>query len=182
MARPAAGRPPASGNWNDPFAVSGPKKTVAAREGHSDSGAGDLDNLTPVNRRHPPSPARSDDDDSFTNAKATAGTRRAAPAAKPKWKDPFTSSAAPAPAPTRAKVATRSAAPARTTVASHSAAPAPAPARRRSPPRPIKGESKGESKSESSKWDVAAHHGVAAAESPAQGRSGRWGVLKKHAH
>jgi hypothetical protein len=166
---------PASGNWNDPFAVSGPKKTVAARAAHSDSGADDLDNLTPVNRRHPPSPARSDDDDSFTNAKATAGTRRAAPAAKPKWKDPFTSSAAPAPAPTRAKVATRSAAPAHTTVASHSAAPAPAPARTTIASRePQKGES--------SKWDVAAHHGVAAAESPAQGRSGRWGVLKKHAH
>ncbi|HEY6476723.1 MAG TPA: hypothetical protein VI456_09090 [Polyangia bacterium] len=167
--RGAAGRrqtAPASGNWNDPFAARAPKKTVAAREARSDSGADDLDNLTPVNRRRAPSPARSDDDDSFTNAKATAGTRRAVPAAKPKWKDPFTSSAAPAPAPARAKVATRSPAPAaatgRTTVASR---------------EPQKGES--------SKWDVATRHSASAAESPAQGRSdrnARWGVLKKHAH
>ncbi len=166
--RNASGRrqgAPAAGNWNDPFTPpSAPKKTVAARETHGDSGADDLDNLTPVNRRRPPSPARSDDDDSFTNAKATAGTRRAAPAAKPKWKDPFTSSAAPEPAPARAKVAARSAAPtpaaARTTVASR---------------EPQKGES--------SKWDVAAHHGAAAtAESTPRAQSGRWGVLKKHAH
>jgi hypothetical protein len=155
---------PASGNWNDPFTPGTPKKTVAARETHTDSGADDLDNLTPVNRRRQPSPARSDDDDSFTNAKATAGTRRAAPAAKPKWKDPFTSSAAPEPAPARAKVATRS------------AAPTPAPARTTVASRETQ-------KGESSKWDVAAHHGApAAAESTPRAQSGRWGVLKKHAH
>jgi hypothetical protein len=151
--RSAAGRrqaAPASGNWNDPFTPSGPKKTVAARETHSDSGADDLDNLTPVNRRRAPAPARSDDDD-FRSAKATAGTRRAAPAAKPKWKDPFTESAAPAPAPARTTVATR---------------------------EPQKGES--------SKWEVAAHHNASAAADSAphaqSDRSGRWGVLKKHAH
>ncbi|HEY4395796.1 MAG TPA: hypothetical protein VGP64_17125 [Polyangia bacterium] len=151
-----------SNSWNDPFAVKGPKKTVAARASRGgDSGADDLDNMVPVNRRHPPSPARSDDDDasSFRNAKAPAGTRRAAPAAKPKWKDPFTQSEAPAPAPARAKVAARTAAPAaaRTTIATR---------------EPQKGES--------SKWELAAHHSSAAAESPTQGRSsGRWGVLKK---
>jgi hypothetical protein len=152
-----------SNSWNDPFAVKGPKKTVAARAARTDSGADDLDNMVPVNRRHPPSPARSDDDDSsFRNAKAPAGARRPAPAAKPKWKDPFTQSEAPAPAPARTKVAARTPAPtpARTTVAS------------REP-----------QKDESSKWEIAAHHNAPAAESPTQGRTGgRWGVLKKRAH
>ena len=151
-------RQPAAGSegWNDPFAVKGAKKTVAARPSHNDSGADDLDNMVPVNRRHPPSPARSDDDDAFRPAKAPAGTRRPAPAAKPKWKDPFTQSEAPAPAPARTKVAARSPAPARATVASR------------------------EEKDESSKWEVAAHHGAPAAASPTQGRSsGGWGVLKK---
>ena len=100
---------PGRGSWNDPFAT-GPKKTVAARETHrDDSGADDLDGEVPVNRRQPAAAQRrgtrdgDDDGDSFKNAKATGGTRRAAPAAKPaKWKDPFTESEAPAPAPARA--------------------------------------------------------------------------------
>ncbi len=91
-----------------------------------------------------------DDGDSFkSTAKTTGGTRRAAPAAKPaKWKDPFTESAAPAPA--RSTVATR---------------------------EPHK------QSSESSKWDVAGRHEAPAASADApRDRSGRWGVLKKHAH
>jgi hypothetical protein len=160
--RPAASD---SGDWNDPFTAKGPKKTMAARESrpsHSDSGADDLDNMVPVNRRHPPSPARSDDDAAFRPAKGPAGSRRSAPAAKPKWKDPFTQSEAPAPAPARAKVAARTPAPAsaRATIASR--------------------EPSHEDKRESSKWEVAAHHGAPAAASPTQGRSsGGWGVLKK---
>ncbi|HLK91873.1 MAG TPA: hypothetical protein VKZ18_18420 [Polyangia bacterium] len=93
-----------SGSWNDPFAASGApkKKTVAAREAHhSDSGADDLDGISAVPHRRP---ARGDDGDSDSGAKS-AGTRRAAPAAKPKWKDPFTESESTAPA--RPALATR---------------------------------------------------------------------------
>jgi hypothetical protein len=140
-------------SWNDPFA-SGPKKTVAARETHSDSGADDLDGEVSVTHRQPAATRRGardtdDDGDSFkSTAKTTGGTRRAAPAAKPaKWKDPFTESAAPAPAPARSTVATR---------------------------EPRKGES--------SKWDVAERHEAPAASDAPRDRSGRWGVLKKHAH
>jgi hypothetical protein len=160
--------------WNDPFAT-GPKKTVAARETHrDDSGADDLDGEVPVNRRQPAAAQRrgtrdgDDDGDSFKNAKATGGTRRAAPAAKPpKWKDPFTQSEAPAAAPARSTPA-RSA-PAHSTARSAPAHSTPVLATR----EPNKGES--------SKWDVAGRHEAAASAAP-QARSGRWGVLKKHAH
>jgi hypothetical protein len=140
---------PAAGNWDDPFADrSAPKKTVAARETHhhNDSGADDLDDVAPVRRR---APATRGSNDLSGNAKA-AGSRRATPAAKPKWKDPFTESAAP----------TR---PARTTLAAR---------------EPHHRES-----SESSKWEVAGRHTPAATEGETtHSRSGRWGVLKKHAH
>jgi hypothetical protein len=98
-----------------------------------------------VSRRRP-APAR-DDAAGDSSAKSAAGTRRAAPAAKPKWKDPFTESESPAPA--RPTLATR---------------------------EPHKGEA--------SKWDVAERHAPAAAAEPEATRShsGRWGVLKKHAH
>jgi len=148
---PAGRRQAAPGGWNDPFAT-GPKKTVAARETHSDSGADDLDGEVPVNRRQPAAAQRrgardaEDDNDSFKNAKTTGGTRRATPAAKPpKWKDPFTESKAPAPA--RSTIATRE---------TH--------------------------KGESSKWDVAGRHEAPAASDAPRDHSGRWGVLKKHAH
>ncbi len=167
----AAGRRQApAGGWNNPFATgpNGQKKTVAARETHrDDSGADDLDGEVPVNRRQPAAAQRrgtrdgDDDGDSFKNAKATGGTRRAAPAAKPaKWKDPFTESEAPAPAPVRSPCRRRS-------TPAHSA---PVLATR----EPHKGES--------SKWDVAERHEAPAASEAPQARSGRWGVLKKHAH
>jgi hypothetical protein len=167
-------RQAAPGNWNDPFAT-GPKKTVAARETHhDDSGADDLDGEIPVNRRQPAAAQRrgtrdgDDDGDSFKNAKATGGTRRAAPAAKPpKWKDPFTESEAPAPARSM---------PARST-AVHSTAVHSTPARSTAvlaTREPHKGES--------SKWDVAERHEAPAASDAPRARSGRWGVLKKHAH
>jgi hypothetical protein len=90
---PAARRQSDSDSWDDPFSAR-PKKTVAAREAHhSDSGADDLDDVAPVQRTPPARHPASDDG----NAK-TAGTRRAAPAAKPKWKDPFTESEGAAPA------------------------------------------------------------------------------------
>ena len=147
---PAGRRQAAPGGWNDPFAT-GPKKTVAARETHSDSGADDLDGEVPVNRRQPAAVQRrgghdaDDDGDSFKNGK-NAGPRRAAPAAKaPKWKDPFTEGAAPTPA--RSTVAMRE---------SH--------------------------KNESSKWSAVGRHETPAASDAPRARSGRWGVLKKHAH
>ena len=158
-----------AGGWNDPFATgpNGQKKTVAARETHrDDSGADDLDGEVPVNRRQPAAAQRrgtrdgDDDSGSFKNAKATGGTRRAAPAAKPaKWKDPFTESEAPAPAPARS--APVRSAPARTTAVIATREP---------------------HKGESSKWDVAGRHEAAAASEAPHARSGRWGVLKKHAH
>ncbi len=165
-AAPSGRRQAAPGGWNDPFAT-GPKKTVAARETHrDDSGADDLDGEIPVNRRQPAAAQRrgtrdgDDDGDSFKNAKATGGTRRAAPAAKPaKWKDPFTESEAPAPAPARST-------PARSTAARSTAVLATR--------EPHKGES--------SKWDVAERHEAPAASDAPHARSGRWGVLKKHAH
>lgn len=136
-----------SGGWNDPFATNGApkKKTVAAREAahHSDSGADDLDGVSAVPRRRPARGAQDDEADS--GAKATGATRRAAPAAKPKWKDPFTESVSPAPA--------------RPTLASR---------------EPRKGEA--------SKWDVAERRAPAAEPEAARSHSGRWGVLKKHAH
>jgi hypothetical protein len=149
-ARGPAGRrqaAPADGNWNDPF-TSGPKKTVAARETHSDgSGADDLDGLSATPRRKAAPQSHGDDSSRDNNMKATNGTRRAAPAAKPKWKDPFTESEASAP--TRAVIATRE-------------------------PKAKK------EAGEPSKWEVAGRHEASAAsEAP---RSGRWGVLKKHAH
>ena len=163
-----------AGGWNDPFAT-GPnvqKKTVAARETHrDDSGADDLDGEIPVNRRQPAAAQRrgnreaDDDGDSFKNAKATGGTRRAAPTAKPpKWKDPFTESEAPAAAPARSKaiVATR---------APHKAEPS----------KEAKESSKDSSK-DSSKWAVAQRHEATVVAEAPRARSGRWGVLKKHAH
>ena len=165
-----------AGGWNDPFAT-GPnvqKKTVAARETHrDDSGADDLDGEIPVNRRQPAAAQRrgnreaDDEGDSFKNAKATGGTRRAAPAAKPaKWKDPFTESEAPAAAPARSKavVATR---------APRKAAP--------SKTVPSK-ELSTEPSKEPSKWAVAERHETAVVAEAPRARSGRWGVLKKHAH
>jgi hypothetical protein len=174
-AAPAGRRQAAPGGWNDPFAT-GPKKTVAARETHrDDSGADDLDGEVPVNRRQPAAAQRrgtrdgDDDGDSFKNAKATGGNHRAAPAAKPpKWKDPFTESEAPAPVrstPVRSTPPAHSA-PARSTQV-HSA---PVLATR----EPHKGES--------SKWDVAGRHEAPGVSDAPQARSGRWGVLKKHAH
>ena len=177
-AAPSAGgrRQAAPGNWNDPFAT-GPKKTVAARETHhDDSGADDLDGEIPVNRRQPAAAQRrgtrdgDDDGDSFKNAKATGGTRRAAPAAKPaKWKDPFTESEAPAPTPVRATPA--HAASVHATAAHATPARATAVLATREP-----------HKGESSKWDVAERHEAPAASDAPRARSGRWGVLKKHAH
>ena len=166
---PAGRHQAAPGGWNDPFAT-GPKKTVAARETHhDDSGADDLDGEIPVNRRQPAAAqrrgSRDGDDDSFKNAKATAGTRRAAPAAKPaKWKDPFTESEAPAAAPVRATTARST--PVRATAARSTAVIA----------------SREPHKGESSKWDVAERHEASAAADAPRARSGRWGVLKKHAH
>ena len=173
---PAGRRQAPAGGWNDPFAT-GPKKTVAARETHhDDSGADDLDGEVPVNRRQPAAAQRrgtrdgDDDGDSFKNAKATGGTRRAAPAAKPaKWKDPFTESEAPAPAPVRS--APVRSAPVRSTPA-HSIAAHSAPVLATREPH----------KGESSKWDVAERHEAPAASEAPHARSGRWGVLKKHAH
>ncbi len=166
--RSQAGRRQAApaADWNDPFAAA-PKKTVAARERHrDDSGADDLDGDIPVNRRHPAAAPRrgtrdaDNDGDSFKNAKSTGGTRRAAPAAKPpKWKDPFTESEPRVPARSRAIVATR--APQKAEAASRETSKLPS----KLP----------------SKWDVAQRHEVAAADAP-RARSGRWGVLKKHAH
>lgn len=152
---PAARRQaaPAAGSWDDPFADrSAPKKKVAARETrHSDdSGADDLDDVAPVPRRRPATRGSNDD----RNAKTAGGTRRATPASKPKWKDPFTENTAPTP-------------PARTTLAA----------------REPHGRGSSESSKESSKWDLAERHTSAAAETGrTHSRSGRWGVLKKHAH
>jgi hypothetical protein len=158
------------GGWNDPFAT-GPKKTVAARETHhDDSGADDLDGDIPVNRRQPAAAQRrgnreaDDDRDSFKNAKATAGTRRAVPAAKPaKWKDPFTESEAPARAPAHSKAILASREPRKAILAT------------REP-------HKAETSKESSRWDVAQRHETTVAADAPRARSGRWGVLKKHAH
>jgi hypothetical protein len=159
-----------AGGWNDPFAT-GPKKTVAARETHhDDSGADDLDGDIPVNRRQPAAAQRrgnreaDDDRDSFKNAKATAGTRRAVPAAKPaKWKDPFTESEAPARAPAHSKALLASREPRKAILAT------------REP-------HKAETSKESSRWDVAQRHETTVAADAPRARSGRWGVLKKHAH
>ena len=138
------------GSWDDPFADRGaPKKTVAARETHrNDSGADDLDDVAPVRRRPP---ASRGGDAGNASAKTTAGTRRSAPAAKPKWKDPFTENAAPASA-AHPTIATR--------------------------------EPRQRGSSESTKWDVAERHSSASAAETetTHSRSGRWGVLKKHAH
>ena len=127
-----------------------------------------------MNRRQPAAAQRrgtrdgDDDGDSFKNAKATGGTRRAAPAAKPpKWKDPFTESEAPAPArSTPARSTTVHSTPVRSTPARSTAVLATR--------EPHKGES--------SKWDVAERHEAPAASDAPRARSGRWGVLKKHAH
>ena len=183
-AAPSGRRQAAPGGWNDPFATGpgGQKKTVAARETHrDDSGADDLDGEVPVNRRQPAAAQRRgtrdaiDDGDSFKNAKATGGTRRVAPAAKPaKWKDPFTESEAPAPAPARSTSAR--------STPTHSAPAHSAPVH--STPAPVLA-TREPHKGESSKWDVAErrHEAVAPAASDApHARSGRWGVLKKHAH
>jgi hypothetical protein len=144
---------PSDGNWNDPFTTSGPKKTVAARDTHSDdSGADDLDGLsaTPHRKAAPPSRGGRGSGDDDANAKSTGGTRRTVPAAKPKWKDPFTESEAPAPShPVHPVLATRE------------------PKAKRDA-------------GESSKWDVAERHEASAASDAP--RSGRWGVLKKRAH
>jgi hypothetical protein len=173
--------PAGGGGWNDPFATgaNGQKKTVAARETHrDDSGADDLDGEIPVNRRQPAAAQRrgtrdaDDDGDSFKNAKATGGTRRAAPAAKPpKWKDPFTESETPAPARSKAIVATRESRKAESRKAAvFKAAPAKAAL------------SKPVAAKETSKWDVAQRHEATVAMNGPRARSGRWGVLKKHAH
>ena len=171
-------RQAAPGGWSDPFASgsNGQKKTVAARESHrDDSGADDLDGEVPVNRRQPAAAQRrgtrdaNDDGDSFKNAKATGGTRRAAPAAKtPKWKDPFTEREAPVPArSTAARSVVARSTPARTTSARSTAVVA-----TREPQH-----------GQSSKWDVAGrHHESPAASDAPRDHSGRWGVLKKHAH
>ncbi|HVV53632.1 MAG TPA: hypothetical protein VHO06_28510 [Polyangia bacterium] len=132
-----------SGSWDDPFADSSrPKKNVAAR--HDDSGADALDDFAPVRRRAPASSRSGRGGDEANDNAKTTGTRRATPAAKPKWKDPFTEGG-------------ETHVPARTAVASR------------------------ETHKPESKWESAApHHTAAAAEPPS--RSGRWGVLKKHAH
>ncbi|MFL5304160.1 MAG: hypothetical protein ACJ8F1_03055 [Polyangia bacterium] len=104
----------ADGSWNDPFAE-GPKKTVAARDTRHSS---DFDDDFTAAPRRRPAPAaatrpssRNDFDDPPKEApKATGGSRRAAPAAKPanKWKDPFTENR-PSPKAAHKKVAARSA-------------------------------------------------------------------------
>ena len=110
--RAAAG----DGSWNDPFAEA-PKKTVAARDTRHSSDFDD--DFTASSRRHPAPAAaahpaargRDDFDDPPKQApKATSGTRRAAPAAKPanKWKDPFTENRT-SPKAAHRKVAARSA-------------------------------------------------------------------------
>ena len=131
-----------------------------------------------MNRRQPAAAQRRGnreadaDADSFKNAKSTGGTRRAAPAAKPpKWKDPFTESEAPAPARSRTILATRE---------THKAEPS---HKTEFSKESSKASSKEPSK-ESSKWAVAVaqrHEATVAVEAP-RARSGRWGVLKKHAH
>jgi hypothetical protein len=112
-----AGRVPAnthraasSDDWADPFAA-GPKKTVAARETRHSS---DFDaDFTSSSRRRPapaakPASRGSDDwsDPVKPAAKSTSGSRRAAPAPKGKWKDPFTENVtARKPAPVAARTA-----------------------------------------------------------------------------
>ncbi|HVV15653.1 MAG TPA: hypothetical protein VHH90_00510 [Polyangia bacterium] len=97
---PATNRraPAADASWNDPFAEA-PKKTVAARDTRHSSDFDDDFAAAPRRRPAPAAPAArpaargGDFDDPPKEApKATSGTRRAAPAAKPanKWKDPFT--------------------------------------------------------------------------------------------
>jgi len=174
-----------AGGWNDPFATgaNGQKKTVAARETHrDDSGADDLDGEIPVNRRQPAAAQRrgnreaDDDGDSFKNAKATGGTRRAAPAAKPpKWKDPFTESEAPAPARSKAILATR---------APHKAEPSKGASKVFSKEsfKVASKETSKETSKEPSKWDAAQRHEATVVAEAPRARSGRWGVLKKHAH
>jgi len=170
---------PASGNWDDPFAVSGsaPKKTVAARDTGS-SGADDLDGVVAQPRRRPAPPAaRSHGSDQWNDpfkdsskAASGGGSRRAAPAAKPanKWKDPFTESA---PArPSRTTVASRETHAPATKVSTKAAAKVSKVSTKASTTASTK------SASPSSKWEVAAHHEASAPHD----RSGRWGVLKKH--
>ncbi|HXU60446.1 MAG TPA: hypothetical protein VN962_02005 [Polyangia bacterium] len=102
-----------SDDWSDPFA-SGPKKTVAARETRHSS---DFDDDFTSSRRHPapaakPASRGSDDwsDPVKPAAKATGGSHRSAPAAKGKWKDPFTQDVT-AKKPAAAPVAARTARP-----------------------------------------------------------------------
>lgn len=109
-------RAASSDDWSDPFA-SGPKKTVAARETRHSSDFDD--DFTSSSRRRPapaakPAARGSDDwsDPVKPAAKATGGNRRAAPAAKGKWKDPFTQDVT-AKKPAAAPVAARAAKPLR---------------------------------------------------------------------
>jgi hypothetical protein len=156
---PAARRQAAPGSWNDPFAAgpSGPKKTVAARETHrDDSGADDLDGEVPVNRRQPAAAQRRgarDGDDDGDSFKSAKTTGGSR-------------HAAPAAKPAKWK-----------DPFTESEAPARAPARSTATiatREPHKGES--------SKWDVAERHQSPAASEAPRDHSGRWGVLKKHAH
>jgi hypothetical protein len=153
---PAGRRQAAPGSWNDPFAA-GPKKTVAARETHhDDSGADDLDGEIPVNRRQPAAAQRRgtrDADDDSDSFKSAKTTGGGR-------------RAAPAAKPAKWK-----------DPFTESEAPARAPARSMSTiatREPHKGES--------SKWNVAERHQSPAASEAPRDRSGRWGVLKKHAH
>lgn len=150
---PAGRRQAAPGSWNDPFA-SGPKKTVAARETHhDDSGADDSDGEIPVNRRQPAAAQRRGTRDADGDSDSFKTAKTTG-----------TRRAAPKPAKWKDPF-------------TESEAPARAPARSMSTiatREPHKGES--------SKWDVAERHQSPAASEAPRDRSGRWGVLKKHAH
>ncbi len=143
---------PADGNWNDPF-TSGPKKTVAARETHGDdSGADDLDGLSATPRRKA--------------APASRGTRGSGDDDGNAKATGGTRRAAPAAKPKWKDPFTESEAPA----PAHPVHPGWPPASRR--PR------RRRASLPSGTWPS----GTRPPRPPMPRASGRWGVLKKHAH
>ncbi len=162
---PATAHRAAADDWSDPFA-SAPKKAVATRDGRRGSGFDDDFTASPRRRSAPAAkPARrsSDgwDDPLKPATKATTnGNRRPAPAAKAKWKDPFTQDMT-TQKPARAAVAARAAK--RSHRAAHSAAVAHAPAAAPASP-----------------WAAAHSRGVKVASVEGSSAAGGWGVLKKH--
>ncbi len=162
---PASSHRAGTDDWSDPF-TSGPKKTVAARDARH--GSDFDDDFTSSSRRRPapaakPAARGSDDWDDPVKpaAKATTGgNRHPAPAAKAKWKDPFTEDVRgkkPAHAAVAARAAKPSHHPAHAATVAHAPAAAPA-----------------------SPWAATRSPGVKVASADTGSSAGGWGVLKKH--